>query len=133
VHVGGEVSPYYDPLVAKLVAWAPSRMEAIARMRRALDEYIIAGVRTTIPFHRWLMDDEEFQAGCLDTSFIERRYQPVRPKFPVLTQDLTLIAAALDYLAATQQVATTQAAPSEPERTNPWKLAGRVDLLRRRG
>ena len=133
VHVGGEVSPYYDPLVAKLIVWGPSRMEAIARMRRALDEYIIAGIRTTIPFHRWLMDDEEFQAGSLDTGFIERRYQPLRPKLAVLTQDLPLIAAALDYLAATKQAAANQAANGEPERTSPWKLAGRVELMRRRG
>jgi acetyl-CoA carboxylase biotin carboxylase subunit len=133
VYAGGEVSPFYDPLVAKLVAWAPNRQEVLDRMRRALDEYVIAGIRTTIPFHRWLMDDEEFQAGSLDTGFIERRYQPHRPKLDVLTQDMTLIAAALDHLAGAKQGTAQPAPDGTPEGVSPWKLAGRMDLMRRRG
>ncbi len=132
VFAGGEVSPYYDPMISKLVVWGAGRMEAIARMRRALDEYIIAGIRTTIPFHRWVMDDEDFQAGRLDTGFIERRYHPSLAKPDPLSEDMALVAAALDYLRTTRQEAQTPAANGEPVGMSPWKLAGRIDLIRRR-
>jgi acetyl-CoA carboxylase biotin carboxylase subunit len=133
VFAGGDVSPFYDPLISKLVVWGASRQEAIGRMRRALDEYVIAGIRTTIPFHRWLMDDAEFQAGRLDTGFIERRYRPQRPAPEAHLQDLACIAAALDYLAAHQPAAAS--APTDGRRAgvSPWKLAGRFELLRRGG
>jgi acetyl-CoA carboxylase, biotin carboxylase subunit len=132
VFAGGEVSPYYDPMISKLVVWGAGRMEAIARMRRALDEYIIAGIRTTIPFHRWVMDDEDFQAGRLDTGFIERRFHPSLAKPDPLSEDMALVAAALDYLRTTRQEAQTPAANGEPVGMSPWKLAGRIDLIRRR-
>ncbi|MBM3213505.1 acetyl-CoA carboxylase biotin carboxylase subunit [Candidatus Poribacteria bacterium] len=66
------IPPYYDSLISKLVTFGATREEAIARMRRALDEYTIAGVKTTIPFHRRVMDDTDFLAGCVHTSFVER-------------------------------------------------------------
>jgi acetyl-CoA carboxylase biotin carboxylase subunit len=133
VFAGGEVSPFYDPMISKLVVWGASRGEAIARMRRALGEYVIAGIKTTIPFHLWLMDDAEFQAGRLDTGFIERRYHPQAAPPDDLVQDVGLIAAALDHWQASQQSQPTSAAPNEATVVSPWKLAGRVDLLRRRG
>ncbi|MFN8523027.1 MAG: acetyl-CoA carboxylase biotin carboxylase subunit [Chloroflexota bacterium] len=67
-----EVSLHYDPLLAKLIVWAPDRRAAIQRMRRALGEYLILGVATTIPFHRWLMEHPAFIAGDMDTGFIDR-------------------------------------------------------------
>jgi acetyl-CoA carboxylase, biotin carboxylase subunit len=133
VFAGGEVSPYYDAMISKLVAWGASRQEAIARMRRALAEYVIGGIKTTIPFHQWLMDDEEFQAGHLDTGFIERRYRPQAAPADELSQDVALIAAALDHLHTARQAALTPRPPSGRDGLNPWKLAGRVDLMRRRG
>jgi acetyl-CoA carboxylase, biotin carboxylase subunit len=115
------------------VVWGASREEAIARMRRALGEYVIAGIKTTIPFHQWLMDDEDFRAGRLDTGFIERRYHP-RPAEPQqLAQDMALVAAALDYMQADRQAGPTATAAGGDDRPNPWKLAGRVELMRRRG
>ncbi|HXH09980.1 MAG TPA: acetyl-CoA carboxylase biotin carboxylase subunit [Alphaproteobacteria bacterium] len=133
VFAGGEVSPYYDPMISKLVVWGASRPEAIARMRRALDEYVIAGIRTTIPFHRWLMDDEEFMAGRLDTGFIERRYRPLREKPDSFTHDMAVIAAALDYLTTSRQTAAGPVTNGERSGVSPWKLAGRLELMRRRG
>ena len=50
-------------MISKLVVWGATRQEAIARMRRALGEYVVGGIKTTIPFHQWLMDDADFQAG----------------------------------------------------------------------
>jgi acetyl-CoA carboxylase, biotin carboxylase subunit len=133
VFAGGEVTPYYDPMISKLVVWGANRLEAIARMRRALDEYIIAGIRTTIPFHRWVMDDEDFRAGRLDTGFIERRFHPELATLDPLSQDMALVAAAVDYLRTTRQEASAPAANGEPGGVSPWKLAGRIDLMRRRG
>ena len=66
-----EISRSYDSLIAKLVVWAETRDEARARMVRALDEYVIGGVRTTIPFHRMIMQDPRFAAGEISTSFVE--------------------------------------------------------------
>jgi acetyl-CoA carboxylase biotin carboxylase subunit len=74
VYIGFEVSPYYDSLISKLVVWGESRGEAILRMRRALEEYKIIGVRTNIPFHQRLMDSHRFMGGQYDTRFVEERF-----------------------------------------------------------
>jgi acetyl-CoA carboxylase biotin carboxylase subunit len=70
---GYEISLFYDPMVAKLIVWGETRAEAILRMRRALSEYRIGGVKTSIPFHQEIMDSTEFIWGTFDTSFINRR------------------------------------------------------------
>jgi acetyl-CoA carboxylase biotin carboxylase subunit len=80
-HDGCEISPYYDSLVAKLMAYGRDRQEAIARMRRCLDGMVVEGIRTSIPLHRRIMDDADFQAGRLDTSFMAR-YQVRKDKAP---------------------------------------------------
>jgi acetyl-CoA carboxylase biotin carboxylase subunit len=67
---GYEVPPHYDSLLAKLIVWAPTRAEAMARGRRALNEYVIEGVPTTIPFHLRLLDNEIFQSGNTYTNFL---------------------------------------------------------------
>ena len=66
------VSPHYDPMIAKLVAWAPSRMEAIQRMERALEMFVIEGIKTSIPLQRKIMRDADFRAGQFNTKFMER-------------------------------------------------------------
>jgi pyruvate carboxylase len=68
---GLEVSPYYDALLAKVTAWGRTRDEAIARMKRALGETRVYGVATNIPFLIQIMDDPDFVAGRIDTSFLE--------------------------------------------------------------
>jgi len=67
----GLVSPSYDPMIAKLIVWAPSRTLAIDRMRRALLEYVITGIRTNIPYHLAVLSDPDFRAGEYTTHFIE--------------------------------------------------------------
>nr|BCX00988.1 MAG: acetyl-CoA carboxylase biotin carboxylase subunit [Bacteroidota bacterium] len=76
IEEGQEIPLHYDPMIAKLIVWAPTREQAIARMRRALDEYQIAGVATTIPFCRYVMDHPAFQSGDFDTSFVARYWPP---------------------------------------------------------
>ncbi len=66
------IPPYYDSLVAKLISFGSSREEAIARMRRALDMFVVEGIKTTIPLHRRILEHPDFAAGKLDTHFIER-------------------------------------------------------------
>jgi acetyl-CoA carboxylase biotin carboxylase subunit len=71
-HADAVIPPYYDSLIAKLVVWGKDRSEAVARMSRALDMFIIEGVKTSIPLHRKIMADPDFQAGKFDTHFVER-------------------------------------------------------------
>jgi acetyl-CoA carboxylase biotin carboxylase subunit len=71
VYAGYSVPPYYDSMIAKLICKAETREECIKKMARALDEFIIEGVKTTVPFHQQLMKDERFLAGNITTKFIE--------------------------------------------------------------
>ena len=71
VYAGVEVPVHYDPLISKLVTYGPDRREALRRMKRALDEYRIAGVTTTIPFFRSLMENPGFVAGELNTGLVD--------------------------------------------------------------
>ena len=71
VRSGSRISPHYDSLVAKLIVHGQDRDEALARARRALDEFVIEGIQTTIPFHRRVLDNEVFKAGDARTDFIE--------------------------------------------------------------
>ena len=71
VYAGYTIPPYYDSMVSKLIAVAQTREEAIEKMERALDEYIIEGVKTTIPFHQKLMKNEQFRAGKFTTAFLD--------------------------------------------------------------
>ena len=72
VHTRHIIPPFYDPMISKLIAWGKDRDEAIARMRRALYEYIITGVKTNIPFHKAVMENPTFISGKLGTHFIKR-------------------------------------------------------------
>jgi propionyl-CoA carboxylase alpha chain len=72
VQQGQDVSVYYDPLLAKLVVWAATREQAIDRMHRALSEYIVRGVDTTIPFCSFVMKHDAFRSARFDTGFVKQ-------------------------------------------------------------
>ena len=72
------IPPYYDSMIAKLIVHAETREDAIVRMRRALDEFIIEGVKTTIPMHKKILADPDFQKGDISTKFMERYYNPTK-------------------------------------------------------
>ena len=76
VYAGYRIPPNYDSLIAKIIAWAPTRQEAIARMERALRETVIEGVKTTVPFHLKVLDNAFFRRGAVYTNFIARRMSP---------------------------------------------------------
>ncbi|MBK6291951.1 MAG: acetyl-CoA carboxylase biotin carboxylase subunit [Ignavibacteria bacterium] len=71
IYQGYTIPPYYDSMVAKLIAFAPTRMETITKMRRALDEFVIEGIHTTIPFHRKMMENPDFISGNFDTKYLD--------------------------------------------------------------
>ena len=72
VYPGYDILPFYDSMVAKLITYADTREEAIARMKRALGEFVVEGVKTTIPFHMRLMNHEKFVSGDFNTKFLEK-------------------------------------------------------------
>jgi acetyl-CoA carboxylase, biotin carboxylase subunit len=75
VEAGTRVSAYYDSLLTKLIVSASSREEAIKRARAVLDSYILEGIDTTLPFHRWLLEQEDFCNGMVDVGWLERNYK----------------------------------------------------------
>jgi acetyl-CoA carboxylase biotin carboxylase subunit len=126
VYEGAEVSIYYDPMISKFAVYGANREQAIERMRRALMEYQIGGIKTTLPFFREVMDDPEFVAGNLDTGFIERFNERRSPdETDRIEQDLAIVVAAL---ASTAAKAAT-AASSENNKASRWASAGRTSQL----
>ena len=94
-----EVSIYYDPLISKLVVWGTNRAQTIARLKRALWEYRVLGIRTTVPFFRWILDQPAFLAGAFHTDYLDELLQSQAGDPFVVTdeaeEDVAAIAAAL--------------------------------------
>jgi acetyl-CoA carboxylase biotin carboxylase subunit len=121
VYEGSEVSIHYDPMLSKFAVYGRDRAEAIDRMRRALREYEITGIKTTLPFFREVMEDPEFISGELDTAFIQRFRERRKPQEPDQTaEDLAIIAAALSLREAKPAVNGTSGTLSA------WARAGRL-------
>jgi acetyl-CoA carboxylase biotin carboxylase subunit len=123
VYEGWTVPLDYDPLLAKLAVWAPSRDAAIERMKRALAEYTIAGIRTNRAFFREIMDDAEFRAGRLSTAFLDEFFARRKALEPALEAE------AVAALAAVMARRKTNSAPSTAP-TSEWLQTGRETLLR---
>ena len=126
IYEGWTVPIFYDPLLSKSVAWGSNRQEAIQRMRRALNEYQVGGIKTTIPLFQSVLSHERFLAGDLSTDFIEKYYSQERSKQEATSlREVATIAAALysskkrdrDFLTA-------------PKGEAPWKLWGRLNAFR---
>ncbi|MBA2501722.1 MAG: acetyl-CoA carboxylase biotin carboxylase subunit [Pyrinomonadaceae bacterium] len=134
VYEGAEVSIYYDPMISKLAAWGRTRTEAIDRLRRALDEYKVGGIKTTLPFFREIVRDEEFIEGRLDTNFIprfiERRHTKSEMTNEQTHSDMALIAAALAYEEKGGSANKTQ--QNGQAQPNTWRRVGRIALHRAR-
>jgi len=130
VYPGFEISPYYDSLISKLIVWGETRAEAVLRMRRALEEYKIVGVRTNTPFHQSLMDSHRFMGGQYDTRFVEERFSLESIEEGRSTQPD--IAAILATLVAHEQTQRAAHIIQRNERdTSNWKWIGRWERLRR--
>lgn len=127
VYPGYEVTPYYDPLISKLICYGETRGEAILRMRRALEEYRIMGVKTNIPFHQHMMDSHRFLSGQFHTKFVEDRFSMSDREAPDILE-----AAILATLVAHRQgqVASQIVAPGSRDTSN-WKWLSRWERLQR--
>jgi len=131
IYEGTEITFHYDPMIAKLVVWGETRAEAILRMRRALKEYRIGGIHTSIPFHQKIMEHTEFIWGTFDTGFIERRLGGGLIQRPASEESerVAAIAAALVAHERGRRAVVLSHAPGAA--MSPWRQAGRLDGLRR--
>ncbi len=131
VYPGFEITPYYDPMIAKLIVWGETRAQSILRMRRALEEYRIVGVRTNIPFHQTMMDSHRFMAGQYDTRFVEERFS-MEESGNGISEEHTEIAAILAVLAAHREAELSAHVVRRGERdTSNWKWVGRWERMHR--
>jgi acetyl-CoA carboxylase, biotin carboxylase subunit len=131
VAVGFEVPIYYDSMISKLVGWGPDRPTAIARLRRALSEYEVRGIKTTIPFFQWMLAEPDFLAGRFDTTTLDRELasRAGRPfvEAPEAAEEIAALAAAMH---AFFKASGSGGAATARQRGGGWKLAGRRDALR---
>lgn len=128
VYEGFEVPIYYDPLLSKLITWGRSRTEAIERMTRALDEYQIIGIKTTIPFYQQVLQTPSFQKGNVTTSFIPEFLRNLKPSESHRFEHIALAAAAIfEFERLRQGGSTKQTATSAKKNT--WREVGRREGL----
>lgn len=124
IYEGSEISIYYDPMISKFCVHGRNRAEAIDRMRRALQEYEVGGIKTTLPFFREVVEDAEFIAGNLDTGFISRfNDRKQKKEVDEETKDLALIAAALVFSEKQKAIAGEICQPQQL--VSRWAMAGR--------
>ena len=110
VYEGYEIPIHYDPMISKLIVWAETRAEAIQRMRRALYEYKITGIRTSLKFLERIMDSADFVNGNYDTNFIEKNRHILMAEDTVdaVLQDMVIIAAYFDFMNRKNKVIPTK-------------------------
>jgi len=132
---GLDVPIFYDPMISKLVAWADDRPRAIARMRRALGEYLVTGIKTTVPFFIWLLAQPEFASGAFHTTYLDeilhsRNGRPfVEPSARV--EELAAIAAALDQALSSPNGSASAPQPGHANGANGrWRTQARIEGLR---
>jgi acetyl-CoA carboxylase biotin carboxylase subunit len=131
VIAGYTVPVFYDSMIAKLIAWGATRSDAVARMQRALQEYEVLGVRTTIPFFLWLLGEPDFHAGRFDTTYLDRllasRHGASFSAFDAADEETIAIAAALDAMFRASSDGNGAVRRSS---RSAWAAAGRQEALR---
>ena len=132
VYEGMEISMYYDPLIAKLVTYGKNRLDAISKMKRALDEYIITGVITNITFHRKILEHPAFLKGELSTHFIDEYYS--EPDGFSEDESLAMAVATVinDYMDKNKASSFKMGNGYKTRRGSTWKMKGRLQALRSR-
>jgi acetyl-CoA carboxylase, biotin carboxylase subunit len=126
VYEGGDVPIHYDPLISKLVAWGADRAEAIARMRRAVSEYAVLGITTTLPFFERVLRHPAFVSGDIDTGFIERHLAELCSAPSDEDRDMAVVAAAVRALRDRQSARAQGPVPAGA--TSAWRARGWRDL-----
>jgi acetyl/propionyl-CoA carboxylase alpha subunit len=125
---GYDVPMHYDPMLAKLIVYGRDREEARRRMLRALGEYQIDGIRTTIPFHRRLLQSESFVRAEFDTGTIDREFRDLAPVLDDEHETVAIIGAVIH---AHERSAAPALAAATDRRASAWKLAGRAGRRRK--
>jgi acetyl-CoA carboxylase, biotin carboxylase subunit len=128
---GCTISSFYDPLISKLSVWAPTRARAVQRMRRALSEYVVTGIRTNLSFHDKLFIHPDFVAGKYDTGFLDRHKDELLGYAPVPDKDREALAVAIAIAASRLEGATgtkTAEAGEQGSRLSPWVADHRARL-----
>jgi acetyl-CoA carboxylase biotin carboxylase subunit len=142
IEIGSEVGLHYDPMLAKLIVWAPDRDKAVERMHRALLELTVYGIETSRDFHLRVMEDDEFRRGAIEIQWLERRL-PTLVRTPPPDEGVTAAAVAAALLAhrdRTGKIGGMQngraavpnggtPAPSDNPPADPWKQAARREAI----
>ncbi len=133
VFAGFEVPVFYDPMVSKLICKGRDRAEAIARMERALQEFVVTGIKTSIPFHRKVMKNETFRSGHFDTSFIDVEILGKDAAPPANAQEERQVGVMLAAVAAYQRDRELAAGAQtvRDAQISRWKASGRTRQMRR--
>jgi acetyl/propionyl-CoA carboxylase alpha subunit len=133
---GGDVPIFYDPMISKLIAWGVDRTQAIARMRRALREYAVVGIRTTVPFFQWMLDQPDFVNGRFHTAYLDDVIRS-RGGEPFTSPDdervdVAVIAAAIQSLLRPSLPGQSRVLSGAADQftARGWKLRARLDGLR---
>jgi len=132
VYEGAEVSIYYDPMIAKLICWGENRVEAILRMRRALREYQVRGIKTNISFHQWILRHPRFMSGDFNTGFIDQEYRASNNEEVLPHKEIALASAAIAALHGEQERTLRLLAQGAAEPSK-WREQGKRNALRRNG
>jgi acetyl-CoA carboxylase biotin carboxylase subunit len=124
---GIEIPYFYDPMLAKLICWAADRPAAIERMKRALLEYVILGVKTNIPFHLQLLDDPRFINGEVHTGFLDSDFKMIPPPEESSAGEIALLVAAVMSHQRRQRNGAQPAIIVGPSQV--WREAGRDRVI----
>jgi acetyl-CoA carboxylase biotin carboxylase subunit len=136
VYAGWTVPLDYDPMLAKVAVWAPSRDLAVERMRRALREFVVSGIRTNIAWFDEVLAHPDFRAGALSTAFLDR-FERAKSEDDDL--EIEAVAALVASMSATLGVPSALGAPSSStasnksntrSRSSAWRDAGRAEMMR---
>lgn len=120
MEAGLEIPVYYDNMIAKLIVWADSREEAMDRMQRAIGEYRLKGIASTLPFGRFVLAHQAFREGNFDTSFIDRYFSAGELYLPLTEAEET--AAAMAAVLVWSEGSRMQALPAAAQKAN-WQNA----------
>jgi acetyl-CoA carboxylase biotin carboxylase subunit len=128
MYEGFEIPIYYDPIISKLVAWGKDRTEAIARMKRALAEYVVTGVKTTIPFHIRVMNNRHFIEGNFDTNFIDKVFFKEEEARKLANEEVALVTAAIQVFTGERKRAVAQQPGEAAGPVSMWKYSTRPGI-----
>jgi acetyl-CoA carboxylase, biotin carboxylase subunit len=130
VYEGAEVPIYYDPMIAKLITWGENRVEAILRMRRALREYQVRGIKTNIAFNQWIVRHARFMSGDFNTGFIDEEYRATDGEEVLPHKEIALASAAIAALHREQEqnLGLLAQGAAEPSK---WRDQAKRNALRR--